>query len=697
MNKIISKLTFFFFFLVLLSSFSYGYYVTRPAGSIFSDQDGYEIYSYGASSMCQTTAGSTNRIWTQTGFDCVGSGLWDETVTPTYVTTSTDYHVIPPLISELENVTNPRVSYMVRFTPTQMFISYYNITLNNMVEKASKDLNENLIRSSDTNYYTSPIIYKPFSHPRPVIATIETNVSANPVYFVHLYDFNSTHITELCHRQLLHGGDDVISARLSYDDSYTSGDGYLVVSLGMSGTTRTYLQRINAYSCAYSDYLEVTHSYYAGYPQATIGDTGLSDGYTALKTYIDGTVNVNNELTGLNIWTYNLTHITQPTSWDGNCDTGALGINNCDCTNGICTELGEYIEDMSIPIMLDTDANGYDNIIVAFNDRQGSIWNYNIMIMDRYGKANRFLDTNAQSITNCGKSNTNKNVTGWQPVITSHPSATIPTNSLYNVANAVCGACQPPDSNTLYIECFDIFNGESLASNSIELSDNYYRSKKTSGQPRLLNMLSYNIDSSTPEPEIIISDMIFDINLNLIKRIGFMESDTVVMTGKLIPFSEYNTNDTQIILWTNQTTRIYKTGKENELPSFVTSGNSVNPPITDNVICLNFTKDYGLNIQYVINNLEVASEVEYYRYWCNYPNFNEVNQTYNTFLNWTSITENNNNIYTTLNCKYNTTGTKTFRIEFSDEYHYNLSVPTYINDDFSLQIIDNNAPLCVDE
>lgn len=682
MKKKLLIQTFFLFFILFNSVYAY---LITDAPEAVSSQDGYEFYSYGYAMDCIHPYSLD--VSSNTGFDCTGSGLWNEYSEISYLTTLPDYSVVPPLIAELDNSTEPRITYLIRIEDDSLNLHYYNTSLNQMVQKDSIALHDALFTYSSEGIYTSPILYKGTAERYPKIATIEENSST---YFMHVYQYNSTDLFEVCHKQVQTSGAALIHATLLYDWYYE----FIILSTLTDGN-RNYIQIFDGTSevcnSPHYTYDTVSNSYTHNLPHMASGHVGsYYDGTELARDLIVPTSAAASDESGYLAWTLNSTHVLGLNSeWDDNCKYLGL-FQECDCVNGRCTEFSDFGESQSAPVFTDIDGDGWDEIIFAIYDDTEE---YHIVGIDKNGDFVFRSKPNTVMFGNCeGTGNTN--VTGWQPVITSHPDGTFPTGSAYTKENAVCGACMPQGDTTIYIECFDLYTSDSLTSTSIDINTELFRNRYTTAyyKPRWLNMISYNIDSSTPEPEIIVSDKIFDINLNLIQDLGFLREDTVVSVAKLIPYSEYNTNDTQIILWTNQTTRIYKSGKENELAEFVTGSNKVTPDIT-NCVSLNFSRDYGITFQYTWNEPEVSADVEYYRYWCEYPT-DIINQTYNNFVNWTSIIDSSNPVQVMFTCRYNSSGIKTSRIEVSDEHHFNLSSPEFIYDSQNINIVDLPAPLC---
>lgn len=294
---------------------------------------------------------------------------------------------------------------------------------------------------------------------------------------------------------------------------------------------------------------------------------------------------------------------------------------------------------------------GVDNNIIADD------YGYVLRVYDAFG-TERYdaLGVDNPRIEACDVSTYNHQLTYYQPAL--------------QFGLFICGACMNHDvSHTnIYLECFDIYDGESLY--SATLQRNYTTSEgafvgSTTGHDE--NIITGNFKDSG---QLFIENYLIDDTLTLIQEIDIPTSNSVsVIAGDLMNID--GANEFDFVLTSETTTNIIYRSKTNSAP-YQTS-EEICPA---NPVCL----DVPARITYHFDDDD--SDILNYSYSCEYtPGMNESsfdaqNVTYSYADGFQQY------------CTYTTAGVHTFFIRINDAYNHS------INDTYSVVVINSTYPTC---
>lgn len=366
------------------------------------------------------------------------------------------------------------------------------------------------------------------------------------------------------------------------------------------------------------------------------------------------------------------------------------------CSSGVCSSVGDTIK-MSNPV--------YDQmrnqIFVATENL--NIWsncgNYCIWSISTDG--NSVWNTQDSSLTDaCGQGSSAKNVTFFQPVLYDHPHA---TGSQYEYGgigeSAICGACQQQGSSYIDVACFDTYDGTELAYQHFYIGLNLYSHDTGNNNFHAINQLyAANFESSSAYQELFVYDAILPYDLSFPPIYSFPNAPySSTKKFSLLTYGaakEYDKDfyvNPMIMLANNQSNRIYYTAKKSYLPDYVTDTYIV-APSNDKPLCLNFTRDQGLRVQYFASDSE--NEPMYAEHYCD---LNTIGGFYYNWTNWTYIGEGGEKSQE-FYCRYNATGSITLHTRLTDTLHlYNYTPLSYNSKTKVYNIVDSYYPYCYND
>ena len=661
------------FLLLLLSS------VYVNAGYL---QDGYAL------TQPETIPSScTEDEWSTNGNCYYGaeSGTWDKISNATYKTFSPDSLKIPLLRGQMVN--GSLEYYVIGFYSTYFSIFRFNATTK--IFQKVIDYNYGSI-GVDQQYFHSnfeAVLFKFEEDPEPtLIFGTELQIGTTRYYNITKLWFDGTTVKSRS------GGK--IHIGIAGENSGNSAGGY---NIGCSDALDVCLFR----SSATLDLLNSSHII-----ATTTGNIGSKISKMAIGSltapascsncrsavWMDDDMDTGSPNVDLIVYQFNRTHlIGADTNFDGDSDILSIIYS---CSNGVCDGISDNGYHSS-PMMTDTDTDGLEEIVLAVGSYSAvfTLDSYGLMVIDNDGSmlwdSTSLLSTSSDSgLSSCGN-NYKNNITFYQPAFMDMAEAYMHIDGYYISPTAVCGACQPQNSQITYLSCFDLYNGKLLLDTTIDMGKHLSNTRRTVYKYPVLQykygsnvFVSNSIDSSSAY-EININGKILDEHGNLEQSLNYVINDTYEYVIPIIPFDAYNTIDKSYIFSkADGSTRVYITGNSNSLPSF-TIGTVKENPCSTRPVCLNFTMASGIFTEWSYSD---DTDPIYISWAEDINDLTGNNPVYANWSNWTYESTGSFSHYV----HYNTTGYKTMRFRVTDYYH----TSSYIEDTITFNVVDNNYPFC---
>lgn len=361
------------------------------------------------------------------------------------------------------------------------------------------------------------------------------------------------------------------------------------------------------------------------------------------------------------------------------------------CNNGICLGVSESYK-ITNPVY-----DAVRNQIYFAGENGTNCGNYCMWAMNSEGQS--VWNTESSFLyDNCGGNTQKKNVTFFDLALIDNKDAASSQYQYGSVgASAVCGACQKENDLYVAVACYDTLDGKELATNRFYIGKNLYQDEVAPSYAFKVypKLSSGNYNSFDGYQELYIYDQILPNDLLSPPLYSFPV--TPYSAGKkyaymgfaaLKPYSEdYNINP-MIFLVSNGSTIFYYTDRKSILPEYVPNTYIVAPP-NNKPLCLNFTKNTGLNVRYWVYDAE--NDAMYDSHYCD---VNTIGGYYYNWTNWTYVGQGGQK-YVEFYCRYNQTGTITLKTQLTDEMHLLYYTPLeYNSHSVVYSIIDSVYPYC---
>lgn len=598
---------------------------------------------------------------------------------PVYDTTFTLTNVIgSPVAAELS--ANDSNIYMATLdTNAQLKVWAWNSTINNFQNMATAITDTAMVG------LTNPIIVKFSDKPMPYVVVAN---NSRVVYF----SFNGTALKKECQSSI---GTVTGSGSLVFD--YDKG---LVIQWNSPNYIRAYNSDCTNMS-ATSTISGLTYSFRA--PQST--GAPYTHSARAIITNLHGDGNHQivipthldpGALGGMDVLTYGADgHFTMDSLFDGD----DIFASDYTCNNGECISISDSIK-LANPIY-DSVTNRI--IIAAENSNAWSncgsycIWSIGSEGTSVWNTQDSYL------WEQCGSGGAIRNVTYFQPVLMDVKTSSWSQYEYGGVGiSAVCGACQKQCTATdttsckyINVGCYDIADGEELLATRFYIGANLYQAETANRFAIYPPLYAADFDSSDIYQELFVYSDLLNDDFSYPTDYSFGStpySDTkktafpVYFAGK-----EYDTDfyiNPIFMLINNQSNRVYYTNRRSYLPDYVAS-TYITAPSNDKPLCLNFTRDFGLRVQYWAEDPE--DDMMYAEHYCD---LNTIGGFYYNWTNWTAIGQGGQK-YQEFYCRYNQTGAITLHTRITDELHlYNYTPLSYNSKTKVYNIVDSYYPYC---